>query len=222
MRAPVALLAALAALAALGWLAWSRPGLLPPGWPFRAPPPAVVDLPPAPASPRAAGPEPAVSAASPAGVRPAAGQSVERWALEAGPFPSAAAADVVEVELNRLGHGTVRFRRQDAARLFVVTLPALASLDEARRLVQQLGRGTIVQQGESVEVRIGQHATLGDAVAEARPLRLRGLEVRVTEALTPSTVYHVRSAPLPGRAEAQALRDTLARLGIAGQVVKIP
>lgn len=143
------------------------------------------------------------------------------FALEAGPFGSTEAADRVEAELNRLGHSTVRFLTQDTARLFVVTAMGFASAEEARRAVRDLGRGTVVEEAGGVEVSLGRHPSLAEAVAAARPLRALGLEVRVTEALAPVVRYHVRYGQFARRADAQAYREALARRGIQSRVVKV-
>jgi hypothetical protein len=58
-------------------------------------------------------------------------------------------------------------------------------------------------------------------VAAARPLRARGFEVRVSEALAPSGEYHLRYGQFTRRADAQAYREALARRGIASRVVKV-
>jgi hypothetical protein len=150
-----------------------------------------------------------------------AGPAPERYALESGPFVPGEAADRLEAELNRLGHSTVRFRKEDTARLFVVTATGFASSEEARQVVRELGRGTVVEEAGIVEIVLGRHPSLAEAVAAARPLRARGLEVRVNEALVPSSQYHVRYGQFVRRADAQAYREALARRGIGSRVVKV-
>ena len=145
----------------------------------------------------------------------------ERYALESGPFPAGEAADRLEAELNRLGHATVRFRKEDTARLFVVTATGFASADEARQAVREIGRGTVVEEAGNPEVILGRHPSLAAAVAAARPLRARGFEVRVSEALAPSGQYHLRYGQFARRADAQAYREALARRGIVSRVVKV-
>ena len=68
---------------------------------------------------------------------------------------------------------------------------------------------------------MGRHASLSAAVAAARPLRARGLEVRVGEALAPNGQYHIRYGQFARRADAQAYREALARRGITSRVVKV-
>ena len=136
-------------------------------------------------------------------------------------MPPGETADRLEGELNRLGHSTVRFRKEDTARLFVVTATGFASADEARQAVRELGRGTVVEEAGITEVVLGRHPSLAAAVAAARPLRARGFEVRVSEALAPNGQYHIRYGQFARRADAQAYREALARRGITSRVVKV-
>src|SRR5262245_20546747 len=145
----------------------------------------------------------------------------ERYALESGPFTPGEAADRLEAELNRIGHATVRFRKEDTTRLFVVTATGFVSADEARQAVRELGRGTVVEEAGIAEVIVGRHPSLAEAVAAARPLRARGFEVRVNEALAPGSQYHLRYGQFARRADAQAYREALASRGIRSRVVKV-
>jgi len=63
--------------------------------------------------------------------------------------------------------------------------------------------------------------SLGEAIAAARPLRARGFEVRVSEALSQAAIYFLRYGQFSTRAQAQALRNELARGGIKSRVVKV-
>ncbi len=194
-----------------------------------APEHAIVSIPAAPpnstpalADPPASAPLLAVlDAADPRRPSSASPGSTERYALETGPFASAELADRVEDQLNRLGHATVRFRKQDTTHLYVVTLTGFPSAEEARLAVRQLGRGTIVSAADASEVMVAQLGSLGEAVAAARPLRARGFEVRVSEALTPAAIYYVRYGQFDRRTAAQVLRDALARSGIRSRIVKV-
>ncbi len=173
-----------------------------------------AERPPGPGQPE--GPASAVPAVPPSPV-----PTPERYTLESGPFPAGEAADRLEAELNRLGHATVRFRKEDTARLFVVTATGFASPDEARQAVRDIGRGTVVEEAGNPEVILGRHPSLAAAVAAARPLRARGFEVRVSEALAPSGQYHLRYGQFARRTDAQAYREALARRGIVSRVVKV-
>ena len=227
---PLAAASMVALAVVITWLlAYRFAGPWPRWWGLAAPPPSVVAVPAAPeatdgAAPveRAPGPgQPNPSASSvPIAPRPPA-PALERYALESGPFPPGEAADHLEAELNRLGHSTVRFRKEDTARVFVVTATGFASVDEARQATRDLGRGTVVEEAGVPEVVLGRHPSLAAAVAAARPVRSRGFEVRVSEALAPNGQYHIRYGQFARRADAQAYREALARRGIVSRVVKV-
>jgi hypothetical protein len=192
------------------------------------PPPSVVAIPAGPDGGDSAIPErapgPGEPSAPPGAVpvvpRPPA-PSPDRYALESGPFLAGDGLDRLEAELNRLGHATVRFRKEDTTRLFVVTATGFASAEEAREAARDIGRGTVVEEGGIPEVVLGRHPSLAAAVAAARPVRARGFEVHVSEALVPTGQYHLRYGQFARRADAQAYREALARRGIASRVVKV-
>jgi SPOR domain len=209
--------------AVIAWLLVDRP------WPrwrgLSSPLPTVVAVPAVPDAadgvPSERAPGPGQPEPPPAPVARPPAPTPERWALESGPFHAGEAMDKLEAELNGLGHATVRFRKEDTATLFVVTATGFASADEARQAVREIGRGTIVEEAGTSEVILGRHTSLAAAVAAARPLRARGFEVRVSEALAPSGEYHLRYGQFTRRADAQAYREALARRGIASRVVKV-
>src|SRR5262245_15373871 len=192
------------------------------------PPPSVVAIPAGPDGGEGAIPERAPGSGQPA-APPVAAPVVprpptppsDRYALESGPFPAGDTLDHLEGELNRLGHATVRFRKEDTTRLFVVTATGFASTEEARQAARDIGRGTVVEEAGVPKVVLGRHPSLAAAVAAARPVRARGFEVRVSEALVPSGEYHLRYGQFARRADAQAYREALARRGIVSRVVKV-
>jgi SPOR domain len=212
----------------IAWLLFDRLGGPWPQWRgFSIPTPSVVAVPAIPdsgggASPAERAPEsfPPMASNAPPEPRPPA-PALERYALESGPFTPGDAADRVEGEVNRLGHATVRFRKEDTTRLFVVTATGFLSSDEARQAVRELGHGTVVEEAGIAEVIVGRHPSLAEAVAAARPLRARGFEVRVNEALAPGSQYHIRYGQFARRADAQAYREALAQRGIRSRVVKV-
>ena len=220
---PLAAASVVLLAAVIAWLLVDRP------WPrwrgLSSPPPAVVAVPAVPDAadgvPSERAPGPGQPEPPPAPVARPPAPTPERWVLESGPFLAGEPMDKLEAELNRLGHATVRFRKEDTATLFVVTATGFASADEARQAVREIGRGTIVEEAGASEVILGRHASLAAAVAAARPLRARGFEVRVSEALAPSGQYHLRYGQFARRADAQAYREALARRGIASRVVKV-
>ena len=145
----------------------------------------------------------------------------EKYVLESGPFTSLEAADRLEDQLNHLGYATTRFRKQDVTRLYVVTATGFASPEEAEHAARQLGRGAVVKAGGAAEVRVDRLPSLGEAIAVARPLRARGIEVRVSEGVSPTVIYHVRYGRFAKPADAEALSRDLARSGVRSRVVKI-
>jgi len=227
---PLAAASVVVLAAVIAWLLVYRLGGPWPHWRgLAAPPPSVVAVPAAPeatnspvSAERVAGSgEVDASAANLAMPPRPPAPAPERYALESGPFPPGEAVDRLEAELNRLGHSTVRFRKEDTARVFVVTATGFASVDEARQAARDLGRGTVVEEAGVPEVVLGRHPSLAAAVAAARPVRARGFEVRVSEALAPNGQYHIRYGQFARRADAQAYREALARRGIVSRVVKV-
>jgi hypothetical protein len=209
----------------IAWLLFDRLGGPWPRWRgLSIPTPSVVAIPALPDSAGGAAPaeraSPPMASNAPPEPRPPA-PVLERYALESGPFTPGDAADRVEGEVNRLGHATVRFRKEDTTRLFVVTATGFLSTDEARQAVRELGRGTVVEEAGIAEVIVGRHPSLAEAVAAARPLRARGFEVRVNEALAPGSQYHIRYGQFARRADAQAYREALEQRGIRSRVVKV-
>jgi cell division protein FtsN len=222
---PLAAVSVLLLLGAIVGLVIHRVGGWDPPWHFGPPAPGVVAL--APSGSEGTG-APSVRARPPTltaerrstPMDPAA--ATAPFVLESGPFASPDVADRTEEQLNRLGHPTVRFRHQDSTRLYVVSLTGFAGRDEALEAARQAGRGSVVDGPEGPEVVVAQLPSLGEAVAAARPFRARGIDVRVTEALAPIVVYHLRYGRFERRGEAQALREQLAREGIPSQVVGVP
>lgn len=224
---------ALLLLAIIAWLlASGGNGLLDPLLRLTAPVAPIVALPPtapatAPASLAAMpGPKPAApveapvrrSLREPSSRTSAAG---DRYVLESGPLTTPEVADRLEDELNRRGHVTVRFRKQDVTRFYLVAATGFASTEEAKRAVTQIGRGVVVEAAGAAEVLVDRLPSLGEAIAAARPLRARDFEVRVSEAVSPTVVYHIRYGQFGTRAQAQAFSEDLARTGIKSRVVKI-
>ena len=198
----------------IAWLLMDRLGGPWPRWRGLATPaPSVVAIPAVPDSGRAARRRPSgprtpgpreASPRVPVVPRPPA-PALERYALESGPFVPGEAADRLEGELNRLGHATVRFRKEDTARLFVVTATGFASSDEARQAVRELGRGTVVEEAGVAEIVLGPPPVAGrgrgGGAAAARP-GVRGARQRgagAEHASTTSDTGNSRGAPTPRR-----------------------
>jgi len=234
---PLAAVSVLLLLAIIAWLLvhWGD-GVWAPALRLAAPTPAVVAIPPdppAPSSTASTSPAPAASPANPAGPletpvprprrepSPRGLASAERYVLESGPFTSPEVADRFEDQLSSLGYTTVRFRKQDVTRLYVVAATGFASTEEAKHAAGQLGRGAVIEAADAAEVLVDRLPSLGEAIAAARPLRARGFEVRVSEALSQAAIYFLRYGQFSTRAQAQALRNELARGGIKSRVVKV-
>lgn len=185
--------------------------------------PAVpVAVEPDPATDRAPVVEPPVPAPVPAVPPPAAPLPVDRYVLESGPFLAADAADRIEDQLNHLGYATIRFRKQEVRRLFVVTATGFASVRDAQRAATEIGRGGVLEGEQGVELAVDRLPSLGEAIAAARPLRGRGFEVRVDQEVSPAVIYHVRYGQFANRAAAEARAEELALFGLVSRVVKVP
>jgi hypothetical protein len=217
---PLAAVSVVVLAGIIAWLLTDRlgGGPWPAGWPLARPRPPVVAVPPEPEGPAAPGPLGWSDGSLPPPLRPAPEAG---YALESGPLPSSQAADRIEAELNRLGHVTVRFLKEDTQRLFVVAAGGFASVEEARNAARELGGGTVVEDGAEPQLVLGRHASLAEAVAAARPVRARGFEVRVSEALASTARYHIRYGQFVRHSDAQAYREALERRGIPSRIVKV-
>jgi hypothetical protein len=177
-----------------------------------APAPLVVPArPPVPVEPPALPPEPAAAPAA----------AVDRYVLESGPFTSADAADRIEDQLNRLGFSTVRFRKQEVRRFYVVAAVGFASARDARRAAAELGRGVVVDGEDGLELLIERLPSFHEAVAAGRSLRARGFDVRVEEELSPAVIYHLRYGQFDSQPAADARSGELALFGLSSRVVKV-
>ena len=238
---PLGLVSVLLVVAIIAWLLERHvDGLWDPALRIAAPVPAVVTIAAVP-TPAAAAPAPAPAVhdvdppAAPApaphlqpeaprvvvATAPASPEPAERYVLESGPFGSAEAADRIEDQLNHLGYATVRFRKQEVRRLHIVTAAGFPSVREARRAAADLGRGTVVEGEDGVEVQVERFLSFGEAIAAARSVRGRGYEVRVDEDLSPVVIYHVRYGQFPSQAAAEARGEELALFGLPSRVVKV-
>ncbi len=233
---PVGLVSMLLVIVLIAWLLERRvDGVWEAALRMAAPVPVAVTLAAVPPSVAAASPAPpadpplapAASAPAPAPVAPpspappAVPADPERYVLESGPFLTADAADRVEDQLNHLGYATVRFRKQEVRRLYAVIATGFAGVRDAERAAVDLGRGAVVDGADGVELVVDRAATLGDAIAAARPVRARGLEVRIEAGPRPVVIYHVRYGQFSTQAAAEARGEELALFGLVSRVVKI-
>ena len=154
-----------------------------------------------------------------AAVAPA--EPAPQYVLESGPFTSSVVADRLEDQLSRLGYPTIRFRKQEVMRLYVVVATGFDSTQKARRAAAELGRGSVVEVDGAAQVLLDRATSLGEAIAVARPVRARGYEVRVEEKMAPAVIYHIRYGQFDTQAESEARREALAPLGVQSRVVKV-
>lgn len=233
---PLGLVSLLLIVVLIAWLLERRvDGVWDPAFRITAPVPVAVTLaavppPAAPAPPAEPEPpaepapvaEPPVAAPAPvAAPPPTAPFPAERYVLESGPFLSAEAADRIEDQFNHLGYATIRFRKQEVRRVYVVTATGFASGRDAQRAAAEIGRGTMVESDQGIELMVERVPSLGEAIAAARPLRARGFEVRVDPDVSPTVIYHVRYGQFASQAAAEARGEDLALFGLVSRVVKV-
>jgi hypothetical protein len=102
-----------------------------------------------------------------------------------------------------------------------VAVPGFASAEEAARTVGELGRGVVVPGEDGTDIVVDRLLSLGEAVTTARRLRERGIEVRLSEGVSPTMIYHIRYGQFESRSEADLLGRRLAEEGIRSRVVKV-
>lgn len=183
------------------------------------PPPAT-----APPAPREAAPSPGVAKAAPAPAQ-AGPPSAARFAVEFGPFGSAAEAERVEQQLNEAGYQTVRFRQKTGGALFAVLIEAVPGPREAHVLLNTLrGQGfdeaSVLPTGESLAVRVGELLPLRGAVELAGQLKAKGHMVRVATQPGEAVTFVIRHGNFTSRQEAEEKGQELAQLGLPNHVVR--
>ncbi|MGH7318964.1 MAG: SPOR domain-containing protein [Candidatus Rokuibacteriota bacterium] len=222
---PLGIVSLLLVVAIIAWLLERRvDGIWEPALLIAAPIPPVVSI----ASPGLSRSDPPVPDSArglrePTATSPPPGYAArtERYALESGPFRSAETADQREDELNRLGFATIRFRKQDVTRLYVIAATGFATVPDAERATVELGGGTVAQADHGTEVVLHRVASLHEAVAAARSLRDRGFEARVGEEASPTVIYHIRYGQFTNQAAAHARSQEMAQLGLSNRVLKV-
>ena len=199
------------------------PALLPPSAP--APPRAAAPPTSAPAKPAA----PPRAAAPPKPPAPAAavapGAPPTRFALELGPYVTAAEADRVERQLSQAGYQTARFRQQTGAAVYAVLIERVPTAREAQTLVGTLrekgfGDARVRGEGPPLSVQVGAPLPLRGAVQVAERLRAEGHQVRVAVQPGAATMYVVRHGNFTTAEAAEVKARELVRLGLASQVVR--
>ena len=195
------------------------------------PPPAPLDKPVSVASATPAVPSisPKPAAATPAGavVQPSAPlPSGARFAIEFGPFMTAAEAEKVERQLSEAGYPTVRFRQQTGASLYAVLIEKLPTARDAQALVatlreQGFAEAFVVGEREPLNVQVGLPLPLRGAVQAAERLRASGYQVRVAAQPGEAVMFALRHGNFATSGEAEAKGQELMRLGLGNQVVRV-
>jgi len=195
------------------------------------PPPAPLDKPVSVASATPAVPSvsPKPTAATPAGavVQPSAPlPSGARFAIEFGPFMTAAEAEKVERQLSEAGYPTVRFRQQTGASLYAVLIEKLPTARDAQALVatlreQGFAEAFVVGEREPLNVQVGLPLPLRGAVQAAERLRASGYQVRVAAQPGEAVMFALRHGNFATSGEAEAKGQELMRLGLGNQVVRV-
>jgi hypothetical protein len=149
-----------------------------------------------------------------------------RFAVELGPFFTAAEAERVERRLVDAGYPTVRFRQQMGTTVYAVLVERVPPARDAQALV-----GTLREQGfpepavlgttEPPSVRVGDPVPLRAAVQLAERLRGAGHQVRVAARAGEAITFMIRHGNFTSLAEAEAKSQELARLGLATQPVQV-
>src|SRR5262245_40465093 len=209
-----------------------------------APPVTLVPETPAPApeapeaiQPGAAGAtmivEPPVVAAPPMPVKPVPSTStgggptsVERFAIEFGPFMTAPEAERVERQLNEAGYQTVRFRQQTGAALYAVLIEKVPSAGHAQTLIaalrqQGFGSAFVIGEREPLSVQVGLPLPLRGAVQVAERLRASGHPVRIAVQPGEAVTFAIRHGNFATQREAETTGRELIRLGLGNQVVRV-
>jgi uncharacterized protein involved in exopolysaccharide biosynthesis/Mrp family chromosome partitioning ATPase len=198
--------------------------------------PAAPPTPARPAAPTAiAAPAPPAPAAPPAAVAsaiatPPAPRKSEaapaRFALEFGPFFTAADAERLERRLTEAGYPTVRFRQPTGGGLYAVLVERIPTAHEGRTVAASLreqGLGEAVPVGtDPVVLRVGVPLPLRGAVELAERVRAAGHQVRVAAQPGAASAFVIRHGSFASREEAEAAGRELAPLDLpAHQVVQV-
>src|SRR5262245_22765864 len=209
----------------------SRSVTAPPASELKMPEPPATTLGAGPlgAPPAAERPAPNVSATPaprPAATQPVAPAAATRFAIEFGPFMTAAEAERVERQLNEAGYPTVRFRQQTGAALYAVLLDKIPSSREAQALVASLreqgfAEAFVVGEREPLSVQVGLPLPLRGAVQAAERLRASGHQVRLAAQPGEAVVFALRHGNFATSGEAEAKGQELIRLGLVNQVVRV-
>ena len=196
-----------------------------PSEPVRAPSdPAPAPSAPAP-SPGPAAPKPprptAIASATPSA------STAARFAVQLGPFASAAEAEEVEKRLRQAGHASVRLSQPTGASLYAVLVEKIAPATDAETVArtlreQDFGDAVVVERGDGPPVvRVGAPLPLRGAVVLAERLRALGHSVRLASQPGEAVAFVVRHGSYASREEASEKGEALERLGLTTQIVRV-
>jgi succinoglycan biosynthesis transport protein ExoP len=148
-----------------------------------------------------------------------------RFAVEFGPFLTAADAERTERQVNQAGYQTVRFRQQTGAALYAVLIGRESGAREAEVIVttlreQGFPESVVLGAGDSLSVRVGEPLLLHGAVQLAEGLRAKGYQVRVAAQPGEAQTFVIRHGNFASREEADARGAELGRLGLRNHVVR--
>jgi cell division protein FtsN len=179
--------------------------------------------PPPPAAPAPAAPVPvSVGPVTP----PASRKSPVRFAIEFGPFGSAADSERVERQLTQAGYQTVRYRQQAGGTAHSVLVEGAASAQEAEDLAATLrGEGFavtgVMPKGHRFSVRVSEPLALRPAVQLAERIRAFGHQVRIAATPEAAVTYVIRHGNFAAREDAEATGAELMRLGLVHEIVRV-
>jgi cell division protein FtsN len=162
-------------------------------------------------------------APSPPRIAAAPAPASRLYALDVGPFVSAAEAEAVERRLGAAGYPAARIRRDADGALYEVRIEKVASPRDAEALIaslreQNVGEAAAVGAGETLAVRVGGPVALRDAVRVGERLHALGHRARIA---THAGTFVVRHGSYLSREEADETGDALRRLGIAARIVEV-
>jgi hypothetical protein len=159
--------------------------------------------------------------------RAAAVARAPRFAIEFGPFVSAADAERVERRLIEAGYATVRSRARSGASAYAVLIERVPTVQEAKTIAATLrerGLGeAVVVSTDPVVLRVGAPLALRGAVELAERVRTAGHTVRVAAQPGEAPAFIVRHGAFASRDEAEARHREIGQLELpAHQVVQVP
>jgi polysaccharide biosynthesis transport protein len=149
-----------------------------------------------------------------------------RFAVELGPFFTAADAASVERRLAEAGYPIVRFRQQTGTTVYSVLVERVLTAHDAQALVATLREHAfpepVVLGGAGPSsVRVGDPVPLRAAVQLAERVKRAGYQVRIAAQAGEAVTYTIRHGNFTTAAEAEAKSRELERLGLPNQPVQV-